>query len=232
LSASFGIATINHGRPQVFELWCAQIRRLRYDLQVYIPVVCVSGEEDKPLCEEYHINHFTRPNRSVSDKWNPAFEYLRDIGMDYAMILGSDDIISTGLMRNLVNEMERGTHVIGIDTIYFYCADKHTMHHGQMARLTTKQILGVAKCIHKDALDPIGWKVATMSRNWGIDAIISKTIAPYVHTKKVVEGVCVDVKTRENINKWTAFGKTRPSADPKIFYDILSEKEKELLKKI
>lgn len=228
---NFGIATINSGRKRVFELWCASIRRLRQDTQIYIPAVCTSGEEDKPICDEYHIAHFTQENKPVSLKWNTSFKYLRDIGCEYALVLGSDDLISTDLLRALMKEMDKGTSVIGINTVYFYATEG--MHKGQLAKFKSGQILGVAKAIHKSALDPIGWHICPVAKNFGIDhGIMDKAIQPYVTTKAFVEGVCVDVKTKDNINKWTAFGKTRPIVDSKLFYDILSEEEIKLLRRI
>jgi hypothetical protein len=227
---NFGIATINYGRPRVFELFCASIKRLRYDLNTYIPVACVSEESDKPMCNKYYIEHFTEPNKPISRKWNRAFGYFRSIGVDYVIILGSDDIISTELLRAIVEQMERGVSLIGINTIYFYSAEG--MYKGKLARLQSKQILGVAKAIHHSALDPIKWHVSPIDKNWGIDAIMSNAIKPHVTTKAVVDGVCVDVKTSLNINHWSALGKTRPMVDPEIFYGILGEEEKQLLAKI
>jgi hypothetical protein len=227
---TWGICTINHLRPRVFELWCAQIKRLRYDFDCYIPAVCVADMDEKETCDRYNIVHFFSANYPVSIKWNIGFKYFWSLGCDYVMILGSDNIISTQLMRNVVEQMEKGISLIGIDCIYFYAGDGKD--RGKLIKMQTKQILGVAKTISKDVLDAVAWKPFPQEKNWGIDAICSKTIAPYVTTKSIIEGLCVDVKTRDNLNKFSCFGNRYEIINPDVFYNILSEEEKTLLAKL
>lgn len=226
---NFGIITINHNRPNILNLWCAQIKRLRYDFDSYIPAVCVSGEDDKAICDKYNVSHFTRPNNPVSEKFNVGFMHAYNMGWDYVTILGSDNLISTELMRKIVAQMDNDIDLIGINAIYFYCGEG--VDRGKLVKLQAVPILGVAKTISKRVLDCIAWRPFPTMKNWGIDAIGAKTIKPYVQTAEVVEGVCVDVKTRVNINRWTLFAgqKRLPQVDPNIFYNILSEEEKQLL---
>jgi hypothetical protein len=224
---TYGIITVSHNRPKVLELWCASIKRLRYDLDCYIPAVCISDKADKIICDKYNIVHFTQENQPVSEKFNRAFRYAWTMDWDYVIILGSDDIMSTQLLRNLATEMEKGTSLIGINGIYFYCGDGR--YRGRMVRLESGSMLGVAKTISKGILDNCGWRPFPEHKNWGIDAVGSKTIAPHVTTKSIVYGDCFDVKTQVNLNKWTCFGLRKPLIDPNVFYNILSEEEKQLL---
>lgn len=227
----FGIATLNYLRPRVFELWCAQIKRLRDELGLDFPVVCVSEASDKATCDKYNIVHFTHLNKPVSLKWNVAFEYLKN-KVDYVMILDSDDICSTDLIGNSIIEMEKGTSLIGIDTVYFYCGQGN--ERGKLVCLKSKGMLGIVKSIHKDILDKVEWRPFRTPKNWAINAIATNLIRPYVTTRAIVRGVCVDVKTQMNINKYTCFGHNRKCVpvDSSIFYNILSEEEKFLLDEI
>jgi glycosyltransferase involved in cell wall biosynthesis len=224
---SFGILTINNGRPKVLNLWCASVKRLREDLQMYIPAVVVSGAEDKSMCQKYFINHITQQNNPASRKWNTGVSYLMNQNLDYIIICGSDDIISTNLLKNILIETEEETDLIYLNIIYFYGGDG--AFRGQLRRLTTKQILGVGRTISRRVIKATG-TLWTRDRNWGMDGDCWKNISPHVQTKAVVEGVVVDVKTSENLNSMNFWmGKLKEECNPKIFYEILGEEEKQIL---
>jgi glycosyltransferase involved in cell wall biosynthesis len=224
---SFGILTINNGRPKVLNLWCASVKRLREDLQMYIPAVVVSGAEDKSMCQKYFINHITQQNNPASRKWNTGVSYLMNQNLDYIIICGSDDIISTNLLKNILIETEKETDLIYLNIIYFYGGDG--AFRGQLRRLTTKQILGVGRTISRRVIKATG-TLWTRDRNWGMDGDCWKNISPHVQTKAVVEGVVVDVKTSENLNSMNFWmGKLKEECDPQVFYSILGNEEKEII---
>lgn len=230
MSNSFGIVTINNGRPKVLELWCAQINRLRTDLKAFIPAVVVSGAEDEAICTKYSIRHITQKNVPVTAKWNTAFRYMRWLEVDYTIILGSDDIMATDLLIAEIKQMNRGISLIGVEKIYFYAGDG--AYKGQMTSITGRKILAPAKVISKKVLDNIDWVVCPTEKNWGMDAIMDKTIRHFVGScMAVVDGMVVDVKTKVNLNSFRVFAR-RQTENPQEFYKILSEKELELLKKL
>ena len=224
---SFGIATINYGRPGVLRLWCASIRRLRAELDMFIPAVVVSGEEDKAICNEYKIWHVTQQNRPVTEKFNRSYAYMKSQGLDYVVLSGSDDIMSTQLVRNLMVEMEKGTDLIGVTSIYFYAGDG--LMRGKLVRLDHRNILAPAKTVSAKVLDGCDWRPWNIEKNWGMDAIFAKSIAPHVKTKKAVGGMVVDVKTRVNLNSFNIWGRRLPVVDPQELYGWLSNEELTIL---
>ena len=96
---SFCIITANWNRPEVLTLWCASIKRIREDLDIFIPAVVVSDRWDSTICNKYHIHHINHRNNPVSEKFNAGCKYAESIGVDYVMVLGSDDIVSTDTIR-------------------------------------------------------------------------------------------------------------------------------------
>jgi len=68
-----------------------------------------------------------------------------------------------------------------------------------------------------------------VEKNWGMDAIASKTLAKYTETRAMVEGMIVDVKTDKNLNSFRIWSKRLPEVDPQEFYRILSKEELEIL---
>jgi len=228
MNPSFGIIAPNYGRQKILALWGASIQRLRNELGIDIPACVISGQEDSGICEKYILNHIIAPNTPVTNKFNLGTEWIRDMGLDYMIISGSDDIFSTGTIKQLIVCMEAEVDLIGIDNIYFYAADG--IHRGSMCRLRGKRILGPAKTISAKVLKKIKWKPWTKDKNWGMDALVTQAIQPHVGECVLLRDsfVC-DVKTRENLNKATMWMKKLPKINPQAFYNILSEEEKQIL---
>lgn len=228
---SLGIITINYKRSQVLTLWCAQIRRLRTDINEYIPAVVVSGEEDKSICAKWEVWHITEPNikDKVSFKWNTAMEYMRSIGVDAVMILGSDDIISTGFYKKTQEQVEKGIDLIGVTNAYFYCG--HGLLRGSLVLLEGRALLGIGKTVSKNILDKAEWRLWRVGKNWGMDAMAQQEINKHSPTKVIIDDVIVDVKTNDNLNSFNVF-KNRKKMDNNIFFDILSKDELEVIRSL
>jgi len=226
----FGIMTISYKRPQVLKLFLSSIKRLKMDIGVDFPCVVVGDEDHKIMCEEYNVCHISMANHPATRKWNRAVDYLMGQECEYIVITGSDDIMSTDLLKKLITEMEKGYDLIGIKTIYFYCAEGK--QNGQMRRLVSTNILGVARTIKRSIIEKTG-VIWDKDSSWGMDSICAKNIARYVRTLKVIDGVIVDVKTSDSLNKFSMWdGRLGGAASPKIFFDIMGEEEKEILQTI
>jgi hypothetical protein len=230
---NFGIITISHGRPEILRLWCAGMHRLHKDLG-WFPVVVAGDEEHGVICDEYNIFHIPMINEPASAKWNEAMEAMMTSCVEYSMIIGSDNLISNDLLKNLITKMNEGYDMIGIKKIYFYCAEG--LFRGRARVVESKQFLGVCKTLHRRVIERTG-KIWTRERSWGMDADCSRNISPYVHTTAVAEGICFDIKTSESLNKYAYWeGKkatpnyTPNSCDPKLLWDIMGEEEKLILK--
>jgi len=227
-----GIITPNYRRAKIFELWAASIERIRRDLKIELPAVCVSDINDNKTCSEHNIHHIIMPNRPVTNKFNAGMEYMGSLVMDYVIISGSDDIFSSDTIAKIIVEAEKGYDMIGLSTLYFYAADG--IHKGKLCKLNyTNRALGVGKTISRRVLNQINWKPWTRERNWGMDVLVTMAIRQYVKTQKLLDDVfVVDVKSRENINKSTMwFNKLKNNMiDSVEFYNILGEEEKQILK--
>jgi len=231
---TFGFLTINFRRPQILKLFCASIKRLRAEVGINFPVICVSEAVDATICSQYEIGHIVYPNTPSSEKWNVGCEYLRQIGVDYVVVMGSDDIMSTQCLRNIMSEMDNDVDVIGVKGLYVYDTDGD--YRGTLKHITSKKLLGVGKTINKRVLDAVNWRPweCSVPRNSGTDAVASRNIFPYVKTTAVVEGVIVDCKSKESLNKFTMFHTNShgQDSDKNIFYNILSREELEILHSI
>lgn len=230
----FAILTINYGRPQIFHLFCSGIKRLRAQLNMDFPVVCVSGAEDKIICDKYNITHIEYPNYPVSDKWNAGCEYIRTLDIDYVIISGSDNIFSLEALSAIVREMNNDIDLIGFNRMFFY--DTDGINRGQLLIVTTKGIFGVGRAIHRRVLDAVNWHPWNypIQRSWGMDSILYKNISPHVKTKSIVDGIIVDCKSKDNLNKFTMLKNNyhgKP-CDSSLFLNFLSKEELDILRSI
>jgi hypothetical protein len=238
---NIGVITINYKRPSILRLFCASIARLRAEIGIELPTVCVSEEEDRYICDTYGVYHVTYPNNPASEKWNQGTMFLRNFDINFLCVLGSDDICSTDYLRNIIDKMSlnmpNGTaefDLLGLKRLYLY--DTDGVSRGQLRCITSKGFMGVGKVISKRVLDAVDWRpwADAYPRNYGMDALLHRNITPYVKTTAEVEGVIVDCKSKDSLNKFTMFQKNRHGVevDPKIFYNILSEEELEILDSI
>lgn len=228
MNATFGILSISYKRPAVLELFCASIVRLRNELEMFIPAVIVGDAEHYEICSKYKIHFIPMKNHPATRKWNAGMDYLiKEMGLDYAIVSGSDDIMSIDLVKNLISEMEKGTDLIGIKTVYFYSADGK--HRGQMKKLESTQILGVARTLSARLVKETG-VVWPEEKSWGMDAICSRSIGRYVKSIAFVDGVVVDCKSAESLNKFSMWnGRIEGVTPARVFYEMLSEEEIRLL---
>ena len=230
---TIGIITANHGRPKILNLFGAGIKRLRTDLNLDIPVVCVSGEEDKAILDQWGITHIVQENIPVSNKFNTACKYMNSIGVDYVCISGSDNLIATDTFKRLMREMEFGIDLIGIDQIYFYCT--FGLEKGEVVKLKTQdaKMLGVAKCIKRSVLEAVDFRPWNGNKNWGLDALAQQTILPHVKTRSIVsDAQVVDIKSLTNINKYHVFSRRLQKIDPKEIFYFLGQEEIQILRTI
>ena len=225
---SFGIVTINSGRPKVFKLFCASMKRLRREVNIDFPVVCVSMLEDRKTCDEYGIGHIVQANKPVSRKFDTATKYMQKLQVDYTITMGSDDIMSTSLLKSLISEMNKGISLIGIKELYFYGTEKQ--FKGKLLYIRLTSLAGVCRTIHRSILDKVDWMPWNADKNWGMDGLCMKRIRPHITTQSVVEGMVVDVKSDVNLNRFSYWqSKIRQETPATVFYEMLSDEELEIL---
>ena len=227
---TLGVICINHGRPNVLRLWCAQITRLRRETQTHLPAVVVS-DGDEAICHKHGVWHIEHPNvkTEVSLKWNRAMAYMKSLGIDAVMITGSDDILSTQYYLKTWDEVQKGIDLIGTESAYFFCGQG--TDRGKLVRLDGRAMLGIGKTVSKRILDDANWTLWTKPKGWGMDAMAQQEIMKHTPSKAIISDIIVDVKTRENLNSFNVF-KRRPEVDANLFYDILSKEELTILKSL
>jgi hypothetical protein len=91
--------------------------------------------------------------------------------------------------------------------------------------------MGVARTINMELVKKAHpmWR---KDRSWAMDGDCLRTIKPFMRHYRIVEGDCFDVKTDDKVqlNKITFWlNKIDTALPPEIFFQYLSEEEKQIL---
>ena len=226
---TFCIITANHNRPKIFTLWCMGIQRLRKELGIDFPAVVVSDYKDVASAKSYDIHHIDQKNNPVNEKFNTACKYAETLGVDYVMVLGSDDLVTTDTMRKYLEAMEDGVDVIGVNSVYFYATQGD--HRGTLLFLQRKAILGVGRMVSRYVMDKVEWRPWNVRKDWALDAMMWKNISPHIREMVVFDdGMIVDCKSRHTMNKFELWMRKINDPLPRdIFWDNISETEQNML---
>ena len=115
------------------------------------------------------------------------------------MQLGSDDIIVPGFEKVIADKLKLGCAFFGFKEIYIY-------QSGKIKQVKTTRVFGAGRCIRKDIVKkcvPL-WKPA---QPFGLDNDSSRKIFNTTHIMpEILPGFgIIDIKTDQNINKYTVF---------------------------
>jgi hypothetical protein len=193
-----GCVTCNFGRLPILKIFCAGINRLREQTNLPIPTICVGDADGKELCEAYGIEHIEHKNKPLTGKFNTAVYALKN-RVDYCMILGSDNVISTETFLRIQEEADKGTDLIGLDSVYFYAMDD--VYSGKLLHFRHTKVLGVGRTVAARVLDNLHWRPFTREQDRAIDTVMLDAVRPFVRTSKLLsDGFVFDLKTSHNLN--------------------------------
>jgi hypothetical protein len=225
---TIGIAVTNFGRNNILRIFCAGVRRLREDTNLPIPAVCCGDIGGADICREYGIEHIEQGNKPLTEKFNTACHALKG-RVDYVMVMGSDNVLSTETFLRIQAEAEQGTDLIGLSDVYFYGMDDITT--GQLFHFTHTTVLGVGRTIKASVLDNLNWKPWTEPRDRGIDSVMLTAVRPYVKTSKLLIGGHVfDLKTSMNLNRIEFWARKIPKmANSDLLWNSIGAEERRLI---
>lgn len=110
-------------RPDIFEMFARGIKHLINNCTQFDITVIVSGsegEKSKSMVANHGFNYIEIPNTPLADKVNATTQACKDIGIDYVLCVGSDDVMSPGLLNEYAIYMRKGIDFIGVTDCYFY----------------------------------------------------------------------------------------------------------------
>jgi hypothetical protein len=109
-------------RPEVFEIFAKGVDHLikNSDFNYHVIVAGSEGEQSRKMVESKGYIYLEVPNTPLAAKMNATTLKARELGCDYVLCLGSDDVIHPTLMSQYANRIEAEIDFIGVTDFYFY----------------------------------------------------------------------------------------------------------------
>jgi len=150
-------------RHDVFKMFAEGINILQSAFNGEIDIICCAsgseGENSRKLVERYGFRYIETANKPLSKKMNAAVTLARSFNPDYCLMLGSDDIIGTNLMKKYIELMKKGIDYSGLLDCYFFdTKSKRGLYWAGYRKENNKGMLaGIGRLISRNLLDKIDW---------------------------------------------------------------------------
>ncbi|MEB3884952.1 tetratricopeptide repeat protein [Lyngbya sp. CCY1209] len=214
-------------------------KQLSGKIQLELLAVGSEGETSRQVCESCGFDYLEHPNLPLSAKWEYGLNRCADYDPDAVIIVGSDDIVSRGLIEFYDQKLREGLVFVGIKDGYFW-----DVMSGQMmwwkgyGRLDTRRFgetIGMARCLARPLLDRLNfsaWKGLQINKrldrivtqkllDLGLQILDHENLIPVENDSKIlkighcgfwmqeIEGFAVDIKTSENITPFSLLKKMK-----------------------
>jgi hypothetical protein len=128
------------------------------------------GNDSKELAEKYGVKYLEYPNNPVSDKHNALTGMLKDIEFDYAVLIGSDNFVSSNFTKELVKflKAEKPDYTQFTGVYFYHQKDKVTTYY--------EGFTGVGRCYSKQVLEALNYNLWENGLNFGLDGSSQKTL--------------------------------------------------------
>lgn len=175
-----GIVTCMWKRHEIFRVFAEGIKRLESKFNITTMVVGSEGKKSRELVEKYGFKYIEHPNLPLGKKFNAGLLALQGTSVDYVMVMGSDDVISSSLVEKYLAHMTKGVDVIGILDMYvYYVKNKKLYYWGGYGKIRSGEPIGLARCISRNVLNKLNWKLWDDKLNKSLDFSMWQKIKGY-----------------------------------------------------
>lgn len=193
---------------------CNAVRqRLHPLLDLELCAVGSEGEASRDLAERNGFHYMEMPNDPLGAKRNAGLASMERHDLDAVVFIDSDDFIDESLFLSHAAALHEGYALLGLQDWHMLDLESlracywggYGMRGGRHG-----EPLGLGRCIHRDLLDRVGWKLWDDALNSGLDNSMVHRLAPLLNAEPdryrlgvfnaQEHGICaVDVKSSENI---------------------------------
>lgn len=227
-----------YGRKEVTKFVFNHYNNLRKKLEKEVELILIAcGSEGKSslnLAINNGFYYIEYPNKPLSQKHNIIYEVARDFNPDACIKVDSDSIITIEFFKYYNDLINKGIDYSGILDIYFLTKNELCYWKGY-SNHRKGETTGVGRFVSKKLLDALEWRL------WGnanVDDLLDKYMTENVDSVKRgmnmtkttcedVGGLCIDIKTLEQITPFSAF-----TFDKIIPYDDFKEINFDSIRKV
>ena len=192
-------------------------RQLEGELDLQLLAVGSEGPQSRQLCETRGFQYVEHANSPLSHKWNAGVQAARALDPDALVIIGSDDLLSGGLLRTYALKLEQGFDFFGFRDLYFLDLATARLGYWRGYEASTDAIavdspVGCGRCFSRELLNKTGWRL--WPRHPQVDRFLDLVafhyldlfgIRPSIWTLEALRGAAVDIKSDKNINYFENF---------------------------
>jgi len=231
------IATIIHRRYELTYAFLRAMERLRNDfgIETYVGVTkewnkfLERWEPDpcRELLDFYGFKYIEHENHPLGKKFNAAVNLLRDVDFTHMMILGSDDIPSSGFIEAALDQDPNNEYdVMGIDALWFWGMNPRRAGFNRFGYFPVKGVLaGPGKIVSRRALEMVDYAPWPDEKNYAMDAGMMSNIRTTFRKEGVPckmkkwsirdnGGFLVDIKYQKHISSLSPILRRE---DPELF---------------
>lgn len=191
-------------RPEVFRCWARNIERLKADfprIDFQIVVVGSQQEQSRRLVKPYGFHYLEHENRPLGTKANCMWAKMMQVGADFYVITGSDDIIASQTFERAVMQTATADEIASLSIYFLNPASKELMFARGYEGKREGQPMAPYRMISHELAVKIGADPWNPAKEKNLDGSFWRRLNPIERDKAYYTGgVIVDVKTAENIN--------------------------------
>lgn len=175
-------------------------------------------EEHREYAEEFSVTCGRAKNRPLSNKSNARSRLIKGIGWDYAIVMGSDDIVSPHFFDFYAGAIEAKMPLFGVSDLHILDDKKNLWYwkgyaHSYLGtpkerKAVNGHSVGAGRLIHRDVFERAKWKLWQDGKNKGLDATTHRILTKLRYEIPHVPmggHMIVDVKDEESITKFDQF---------------------------
>lgn len=204
------------GKSNVLEIVTEQLDKVieSNKKRLNISVVYIFSAEDAELKELLNVYKNIKHNKELvfssntrlGEKINVGINKAMELGFDYIMNLGSDDLVHHTIFDYYMESINTDVAMFGINTVYF-CNERYAM---VCQNYNYPNMTGAGRMIHRRVIEKVHKRMKRLyepERTRGLDTQSAKRICALGFKQKQIVvpeyPLIVDIKTKDNINSYT-----------------------------
>ena len=227
------IGTMIWKRFDVFQFWCDHIKRLQAEcpeIEIIPIAVGSEGVHSERIAKKNGVHYLEHINLPLGKKCNARLKFAKKFNPNYIMFLGSDDIISTSLLKEYIGYMMKGIDIIEVMDLYYYDIESKRAAYcdGYSFGRRKGEPIAVARCIRNIVAMANNWELWSSKKRVSPDGSIYKKLSQFNFTRKQItikdQHLVLDIKGG-GINKFKSEKQNWTLISNQEFLKFIDEKE-------
>jgi hypothetical protein len=205
-------------RPEVFEMFAKGVHELESACPQFEIITIVAGSEGpktRRMVEAHGFKYIEVANDPLAAKMNATTLMAQQLNVDYVLCLGSDDVVSPGLMREYEKHMRKRVDYIAVTDFYFYDTVTRSAAYwgGYRDERRKGHTAGAGRVISRRLMAAWNWRPWELKHNHVLDNSMQEKLLRTKHSSAIFSmkerGVyALDIKSDTNMTPFKLWDNT------------------------